>query len=643
MSYLFGVRNRLSVKLVFSLVSVVLITGAFCIFIGIRTINETIITQAYDSVQSSLLTAQFIYDERINISRIYVEHIASLPYVTSALARGDYDLLIRKLHEVREESDLDIMNIADPQGRIAVRSRNPVISGDSVADDRFVGYVIRHRKPVYGTDVMSGEHLLREGRDLADQALIRRIPTPRARKRSEGTENRGLVLKAAYPVFHQGRFIGVIYGATLINRNYEIVDRIKSLVFKDEQYDGYDYGTATIFLDDVRISTNVKSQKGSRAIGTCVSEEVYNAVVEHGKIWLDKAFVVKNWYISSYKPIYDIEKKVIGILYVGILEAKFNQIKQQTILSFLLVILVTLLIAVLIAVYLIQNILQPVRTLYAASREIAKGNYEKKIAITSSDELGELCATFNRMGDAIVERDNRLKEQTQKQTMQLEKLASLGRLASGIAHEINNPLTGVLTFSSELKDDLGDTEYGEDIDVIINETLRCRKIVKEVLDFARETKLEKQNAGLNQVIESTLTILENHVAFQDTKIIRQLAPDIPTVSIDVNQMKSVISNLVVNAADAMPSGGTITIATGFDARQSAVRMSVSDTGEGIPQENLGKLFDPFFTTKQTGKGTGLGLSITYGIIQRHRGTIQVESESGRGTTFTITIPADTVA
>ncbi|HPB81777.1 MAG TPA: ATP-binding protein, partial [Spirochaetota bacterium] len=219
-----------------------------------------------------------------------------------------------------------------------------------------------------------------------------------------------------------------------------------------------------------------------------------------------------------------------------------------------------------------------------------------------------------------------------------EKLASLGRLASGIAHEINNPLTGVLTYSSVLLEDLRDTEYREDLDVIVGETLRCRKIVQEILDFARETRLEKARVNLNGVIHDALSILEKNFNFQNVKIVRKFRDTIPEVWCDVNLFKSVINNLALNAADAMPDGGTLEIATDYNEAEDSVVLTFADTGSGISEEDLDKIFDPFFTTKETGKGTGLGLAVSYGIVQRHKGIIDVKSSPGQGTTFTIMLP-----
>ncbi len=633
----FKIKTNLRIKLIASHLLVVLIIGIPSIVVGLRIINNNIVGQAYEQVQNDLKTAQYLYYDRINVIYLFMKHLASLPYLREAVANNDRALLINKLQEVRKELNLDILNITTPGGTVVVRSGNPWYAGDSVADDLFMRFVRTYDKACSGTDVMSREHLAREGKALARQALIEVSPTPMARKKERLFEDRGLVLKAAAPIHLDGKMVGIIYGAKLLNQNYEIVDQIKSLVFKEQKFDGYDYGTSTIFLEDVRVSTNVL-KNGMRAIGTQVSEEVYQKVFEQGKLWLDKAFVVNNWYISAYSPIYNIESKVIGILYVGIIENKFNQIKRETTIFFLIIILITLQIAILLAIYLIRNILNPVNILVNASNEITRGNYNTKIPIETRDELGYLCRTFNTMVDAIVERDNMLKEDTQKQIIQSEKLASLGKLAAGIAHEINNPLTGVLTYSSMMLEELKDTEYKEDLETIVSETLRCRKIVREILNFARETRIEKEVANLNRVINETLSILENHISFHNIVINKHLDEGCPPMSLDINQIKSVINNLALNAADAMPEGGTITIGTSYNNHDNTVTIEVTDTGFGIPEENITRIFDPFFTTKQTGKGTGLGLAVTYGIVKKHNGQITVRSTPGEGTTFTISLP-----
>jgi len=627
-------------KLILSFLAIVFITGFLSIIISREIINRKIVGQAFSAVQANLNTAEYIYTNNIRVISLFINHLASLSYIKEAIVRNNRSLIINKLDEVRGELSLDILNITDARGRVIARSRNHGVFGDSVIEDNFIRKVLDTKRPVSGSDVMESEYLIREGQELAEQAYFKIIPTQRARKRDDLYEDRGMVIKAAAPIVLNGRTIGIIYGAKLLNNNFEFVDRIHSLVFRDDKVNGLDVGTATIFMGDLRISTNVKKMDHTRAVGTQVSEEVYKRVFEQGKLWLDIAFVVNNWYISAYSPIYGIDDSVIGILYVGLLKEKYDIIKRQTNIYFLIMTVVTAFITVIISIYIIRYLITPIHTLVDASRQLANGNYDKKIEINSKDEMGDLCFSFNMMVDAINERDRLLKESTEKQIVQSEKLASLGRLASGIAHEINNPLTGVLTYSSLLLEDLEGTDYQDDLQIVVNETLRCRRIVKGILDFARETKLEKEVVNINDIVISSLSLLERHVSFQNIRIIKNLSGSVPPIPLDINQMKSVINNLAVNAADAMSDGGTLVISTNYNHESRMVILEVSDTGSGIPEENLTRIFDPFFTTKETGKGTGLGLAVIYGIIKRHNGTIDIESEVGFGTSFIIGLPQD---
>ncbi len=634
-------KAKISTKLVISLMSVVAISGISSIFLSRFIIINNVVGQAYEEMQSHLNTARHIYNERIQVIYLFINHLSSLGYLQAAILQNNRPLMVEKLAEVKKELGLDIMTITDSNGRVMARANSFGSHGDDISNDRFVRYVLENKKSCSGTDIIPRDHLIREGKNLADQAFIRLIPTPRARPVDKVFEVNGMCLKAAAPVMSGGRFIGVIYGAKLLNKNYEMVDGIKKLLFKDERIGGFDIGTLTIFMDDIRISTNVKKSDGRRAVGTQVSMEVYRQVFEHGKVWLDKAFVVNSWYISGYSPIFNIDRKVIGILYVGILEEKYNQITRHATIVSLMVILISIGVAALLAIYLIRGIITPIQQLVAASMQMAEGNYIKKIDIISTDEMGYLCETFNRMIDAIAERDRKLKERTEMQIVQSEKLASLGRLASGIAHEINNPLTGVLSYSIALSEEIQDPRHQEDLKVIIDETMRCREIVRGILDFARETRLDKRPGDINKIIVELLAILEKHLNFQHIRIKKDLAENLPEINIDANQIKSVFNNLALNAVDAMHNGGDLTIRTRYDEANKKIVATVSDTGMGIKAENLMKIFDPFFTTKETGKGTGLGLSVTYGIVQRHNGTIRVESTEGKGTVFTVEFPVDT--
>ncbi len=629
--------TQIRFKLFISILAIVLLSGIASTFVGIRAIEKHVVGQAFDAVLKDLDMADFIYNSRIALKSKMLKHIALLEYIQLAIINNNKQLLRNKCKEVQNELGIDIVNITDAKGRVLVRANN-YLFGDDVSDDNHISYVLKNKVSCEGTDIITQKHLEREGDAIAKKVIIDIIPTPKSRKVERTKVVDAIAIRVTVPIFYNNNFIGIIYGVRFLNNYNGIVDQIKELVFKDEKIGGVEVGTSTIFLDDVRVCTNVKKTDGTRAIGTLLSEEVYNKVILQGKIWWDKAFVVNNWYISVYKPLLNVYNKPIGILYVGILEKKFDEIKKSSTFNFAAITILIAIVAVGISMYLLNIIIKPVRTLVNASESVINGNYDTHIEIESEDEIGYLCYTFNQMIDAIKERDRKLKEQTQNQILQSEKLASLGRLASGIAHEINNPLTAILTYSSLLLEDLKDTDFEEDLRVIIKETLRCRDIVRNILDFARSTKPDIKRKNINILINEVLNILEKHVNFHNIVINKELDPDVPDMYIDENQFKSVINNLAMNAADAMPQGGTLTVKTRYNFHNDSITIILADTGTGIKEEHLDKIFDPFFTTKEQGKGTGLGLAVTYGIIKRYHGSIDVQSEIGKGTVFTITFP-----
>jgi signal transduction histidine kinase len=252
---------------------------------------------------------------------------------------------------------------------------------------------------------------------------------------------------------------------------------------------------------------------------------------------------------------------------------------------------------------------------------------ELSLAVKRAFEHKRLVADYRKMSE--------------QRLMRSEKLASIGRLAAGIAHEINNPLTSVLTFSSLLLKKVENDDQKEKLEIIVKETTRCREIVRNLLNFARQGEPKKEECSINQVIETALSLTKNQVKVSENRItVRKDLGELPLLQLDPNQMLEVFVNITINAIDAMPQGGELKMTTGLSQGGKLVEIRASDTGYGISRENLARVFDPFFTTKDAGKGTGLGLSVTYGIIDRHNGTIDVESEPGKGTTFIIKLPVE---
>ncbi len=298
-----------------------------------------------------------------------------------------------------------------------------------------------------------------------------------------------------------------------------------------------------------------------------------------------------------------------------------------------------------LVVYLLINVivLKPISQIAAATRHVAAGDLDYAVTLKKRDEIGDLANSFNAM-------TRRLSE-AQRQLHQQDKLASVGRLAAGVAHEINNPLTGVLTYSSYLLKRATDRpEIREDLEVIVRETKRCREIVKGLLDFARQSTPEKRPRDINEIVVRAARILQNQFSLHHIELVQELQAHLPPVSADSSQMQQVLVNLFMNASDAMSDkGGRITVSTsrmntdyvcdGRPVVKEYVQIDVSDTGCGIPPQDLTKIFEPFFTTKGQ-KGNGLGLAMVWGIIEKHEGHISARSEVGKGTTFTILLPVD---
>ena len=634
-------RNSLRNKILFGFLLLVLATGGSSLFIGYQTIYKGLLSQAYETVRSDLSTAEYLYYNRLYQNKMAIGYMSRVEYMKKAILSENGTFLYNKFMEVKDYLGIDILIITDARGKVIQRINNKGFKGDNVLQIDPIRQAIETGKQISGTSILSNEIISREGKEIAEKVLVKIIPTEKGRKPEKEYEERALVLNTATPVLVNNKVIGVLYGATIKNNNFEIVDRIQTLFFRKggRLQKNKQIGTVTIFLEDIRISTNVISSEGERTVGTLVSEEVYDRVFKNGEMWIDRAFVVDKWYIAGYTPLADTTGKTVGILYVGVPSDNYRWMQTNTASYVLLITIITSLFAIFVSVYLLKRIIKPINEVVEMSDIIAEGDYSSKLRQFSEYELSHLSSAFNRMTDAIYERDCRIKETAQNQIAQSEKLASLGRLASGIAHEINNPLTGILTYSSMLKEDLADSQYIDDLQIIIDETMRCRKIVRGVLDFARETSLEKQPLDLNKALVTAVRIIEKHITFQNVNIIKSFSPDIPHVNVDLDQMKSVFNNLLVNAADAMPEGGDLTITTSYNPSEKMVYVSFSDTGTGIPEEHLDKIFDPFFTTKEPGKGTGLGLSVIYGIIEKHNGSISVKSTPGEGTVFTIKLPA----
>jgi len=635
-----GLRIPIVTKLVLSFLLIIVIISAVFTGVGIQLISDRIVAEAQEKVSRDLNSAREIYSSKLNHVNDIVRLTADRFYIKDAIISGDVESFANELERVKIGEDLDALTITDPTGIVVLRANNINLAGDSQVHNELIAAVMKRNVPVAATMIMPVEDLRLVSESLVEQARFTFIDTPMARPRSQTEETSGMMLGAAAPIFdYQNHLIGILFGGVLLNRNYETVDEIKRTVFQDLQYKNQDIGTATIFQDDLRISTNVKNSDGTRAIGTRVSEEVYNQVVVEGKQYIGRAYVVNNWYITAYEPIENITHQIIGILYVGILEQKYVDIRQQTIFAFLAIALVGVFVSLILAYTISRSISMPINNLVSASGEVARGNLDARVLNNSNDELGELADTFNSMASALKERDERLKEFTKTKIMESERLALIGQLSANVAHELNNPLQGIVTYSHLLLEELPkDDPSRENIQKIVTQANRSRDIIRGLLDFSRQRKPDKTLCDLTEVLKGCLSLLEKQALFQNIQITTHLGEKLPLTIIDPSQIERVFINMIVNAADAMAGNGKLDLSTRFDPQANCIEVEIKDNGHGIPKENLEKIFDPFFTTKDTGHGVGLGLAISFGIIKEHKGTISVESEVGKGTTFTVRLP-----
>jgi len=390
---------------------------------------------------------------------------------------------------------------------------------------------------------------------------------------------------------------------------------------------------------------------------------------QNGKRMLGSTAVIHNEPTCAGSACHESaeQQAVLGVLdIVYPLDAIEHTLRSNTYtifsLSFGFIVLAGLLVA-----YLVHRMIYlPLKDLESGAEKLAAGDLENTIPIRSKDEFGQLANSFNSMTKALRKSHVELEEwgrtleekvveatrelhKAQAESARSEKLASVGLLAAGIAHELNNPLTGVLTFAHLVRKNLPDgSPDAEDLDLVIRETKRCASIIRRLLDFSREKKPEKTYSSLNALIEDTVHLIAQSAQVHDIEIDTDLDPKLPDIWIDENLIKQVIMNMLVNAQHAIEGEGRITIRTrllkagecpdSMAEHKEVAEISITDTGCGIPESDMQRIFDPFFTTKGVGKGTGLGLSVSHGTVEAHGGTIEVDSTVGKGTEFRVYLP-----
>ena len=457
-----------------------------------------------------------------------------------------------------------------------------------------------------------------------------------------------------------GSVTGALAGGRLWNGDDGFVDRVWDLLYAAERWGDRDAGRATIFLGDVRVATNVRTAEGARALGTLASEDVRARALAGGETLVDRAWAVNDWYIAAYEPLRNAAGEPVGMLSVGVLEARWTAVRNRVILSFFVIATLGFL-GILAATWRsIRSITRPLDEMVEATREIAAGRFDRAVAVRAPAEVSQLADSFNTMVAGLREMkedqaewahtlEGKVRERTeelvamQARISQSERLASLGMLAAGVAHEINNPLGGILALSALTLEDLPDGEARENLEEVVRQTERCREIVKGLLAVSRQSEVRRERTDVAEVLDAALALVRKQALFFNVELVRRGPTELPPVFADRSKLEQVFLNVLMNGAQAIEDRGRIEIVSGLAEDGDHVEIRFADSGRGIPREQLPHIFDPFFTTRSGGGGTGLGLAIAYGILAEHQATIAVDSEPGRGTTVTVRIPVSPFA
>jgi len=637
--------------LLFCFCALVLALGGVSAYLGTVMIGNRVYAEAQERVRSNLLVARAVYDARINHVLSTVRICCELPMARRAVMGKGVDTICAELARVRVENALDFLSVCDGGGTVRLRAAPPFQRGDSLGGDELIMRALRG-ETVAGTHIFSRDELAREAEGLEERAYTVVEETPMARPRREKAETSGMVLVAACPVRDaRGDLIGAVYGGQLLNRNDGLVDQIRDAAFPGgEQYEGKPLGNVTLFLDDVRIATNVLTAGGNRAIGSRVSKQVYESTVEKGKAWSARAFVVNDWYLAAYVPIRDaVTGRVIGMFYMGLLAEKYDDERTAALGKFLLVIGAGIAAALVISCVLAYRLSAPITRLVRASGRLSSGELGLTVDETTHfTEAAGLTSAFNEMSKALKRNDDALRAANEAL-----KVANRNymEMLGFVTHELKSPLASVTMNLDTLKKGLVgglNEKQAHVLRSIIRNVNYFEEMIKNYLDLSRiekgELQVEKRTIDLrSDVVDPVVANLQDQ--FDAKKMV--VAVDIPpgaTLNADPDLLKIVYDNLLSNAAKYGAEGGRVDV--GFEESAEQLRLNVRNEGKGIRPDRLGQLFRKFSRLPEEAqakqKGTGLGLFISREIVEKHGGAIRAESEPDRWADFIFEIPKDAV-
>jgi two-component system NtrC family sensor kinase len=634
---------KLRTKFNLGIIVVFVVLGVSISALSVRYVNVNTIREARNRVRIYSRAAWEIQDGKTACIQATLEVLGRAQSVEELLQHQENEQQLlatrQELERIRQEQEMDVLNLLAPDGTVIIRTRYPYNAGDSLVSDPIVQQVIAEERSSSGSMIFSRERLDVAGEGLLERAL------------AVGQEAQGMFAGAAVPVVRDGQMIGILEMGTLLNGATEEVDRIRDAVFENETYRGKPVGTATIFMGDLRISTNVEDDQGGRAVGTRVSREVAEQVLEQGEPWTGRAYVVDTWYLSQYDPIRNPNGEIIGMLYVGELEQKYLDIRRRAVAMFLSVVLGGMLVAFLTFYFLTRGVVKPVGELSHATRQLSSGELTYRVDIDRNDELGELASSFNTMAERL-EAQRREIERNQRRLKELnEELRTTNRnymeMLGFVSHELKNPLSSAMLSLHTVRDGyLGELSEAQarSLASVAQSLEYFQDMIKNYLDLSRvekgELEAHRQELALHsQVVEPVLESLEQGIEDRRMHLVNDIPNDFQVYA-DSNLLRIVYDNLLSNAIKYGAQGGKIRL----DARrdEDEVTLKVFNEGKGIPPAEMPKLFEKFSRLESPEyarkRGTGLGLYICREIVEEHGGRIWADSEEGEWVRFSFTLP-----
>jgi len=655
-----SVRHKLLALVLVPLLLVLPALGVVLLAWGNSALDQLLITK----IRSDLAVAQGYFERVLGEVGSSTASVAESHALHQAIEAADEGRLVTLLQALRAREGLDFIQLRRPDGSLWLGDSGPARGPEPTSPTSPARAAVAQGGT--SVEVLSPEQLAVLGPSLAARVSVPLVDTRNAAPTDREREDRAMVLLSTRAVLGTDASpLGHLQAGLLLNRNLPFIDHINEIVYPAGSLPYGSRGTSTLFLDDVRISTNVRlfgAEQDERAIGTRVSQAVREVVLGSGRTWLDRAFVVNDWYVSAYEPLQDSAGRRVGMLYVGFTEEPFRWIKISILLAIGVTSFLVMIGGAWVSLRWARRIFAPLETMAATMRRVEEGELQARVGGTGRhDEIGQLAGHLDHLLDTIddktralqrwnAELDAKVSERTQEleaaqgQLVRSEKLATVGQLTASIAHEVNNPIAVIQGNLDLMRELLGPdaSKVRAEMKLVDEQIERMRLIVTQLLQYARPTEFAGYVEALdpNRLVEESLVLAGHQLSSsgitvqQDLRATRQPA-------VNRGEMQQVMVNLLVNAIQAMPHGGTLTLRSRdlADAAGPAVQWSVQDTGPGLSPELLSELFKPFVTRRKD--GTGLGLWISRNLVERYGGTLQasVRTDGVSGAVFTVRLPA----